>query len=99
MANNEMRMTLKQRRDEENQKHLNHLMQEVKSEGYEIQFGEIGKKTTYCLLTKEDEEILGYTFIQDIQYKDPVVGQLKSLQEAVVRKSVLHKDEQPENHS
>ena len=45
MANNEMRMTLKQRRDEENQKHLNHLMQEVKSEGYEIQFGEIGKKT------------------------------------------------------
>ena len=89
----EIRNKLKERRENEFNEQLNKMISDITAEGYQIQFGEIGNKTTYALLTKDGEEILGYTFIKDLKYKNEVIGKYKALQQAVTRKSVLENSE------
>lgn len=64
------------------------LTEEITGKGYSVEFGQIGKKTTYCLLSKDDEEIVGYTFIQNTKYLNEKVGKLKALQQAISRKEL-----------
>lgn len=93
----ELREKLKERREVETTEQLNALVAELNGEGYAITFGTIGQKTTYALLSKDDEEIVGYTFIKDLKYKNPLIGKLKSLQQAVARKSLLSQREEENN--
>ena len=65
------------------------LESSLKEEGYEISFGNIGLKSTYCLLSKGDDEIVGYTFIKNLKYKNNNIGTLKALQQAIARKDSL----------
>lgn len=88
----EIRTKLKERRESEINEQLAHLMEEVVSEGYSVTFGEIGQRTTYALLSKGDEEIVGYTFIKALEYKNPIVGKYKALQQALARKSILEQE-------
>lgn len=89
----EIRNTLRKRREAELQEKLNDLVDQVMDDGYDIQFGEIGNKTTYVLLSKGDEEIVGYTFIKDVQYKNETIGRYKAIQQALARKSILEQQE------
>ena len=84
-----MRSELKKRREIEMQDNLNNAIDQIMSEGYDVRFGEIGTKTTYALLTKGDEEIVGYTFIRDSRYKNETIGRYNALQQALTRKSLL----------
>lgn len=90
----ELREKLKERREVEYKEQFNSLVAELGEEGYAITFGTIGQKTTYALLTKDDEEIVGYTFIKDLKYKNPLIGKLKALQQAIARKSLLSQKEE-----
>lgn len=65
------------------------LSKDMTDLGYELTFGHIGKKTTYCMMVKGDEEIVGYTFIRNLKYLNENVGMLKALQQAIARKEVL----------
>lgn len=85
----EIRAKLKERRDADLNEQLNTAIDSIMNEGYEVQFGEIGKKTTYVLLTKDEEEIVGYTFIKNLSYKNETIGRYKALQQALTRKSML----------
>lgn len=93
----EIRNTLKKRREAELNDKLNDLVDVVMDEGYDIQFGEIGNKTTYVLLSKGDEEIVGYTFIKNVQYKNETIGRYKALQQALARKALLEQQEEEKN--
>lgn len=91
----EIRSKLNERRENEIKEQLASLTSELNQEGYEVIFGEIGKKTTYALLVNGDDEIVGYTFIKDLRYKNALVGKYKALQQAVTRKSLLSKEDSP----
>lgn len=93
----ELREKLKERREVETKEQINALVAELCNEGYSITFGTIGQKTTYALLEKGDEEIVGYTFIKDLKYKNPLIGQLKALQQAMARKSLLSQKDETES--
>ena len=60
----------------------------LKSEGWELVYGTIGKRTTYLLISKEDEEVVGYTFIKNLQYNNPNVGKLKAIQQVIARRDL-----------
>lgn len=66
------------------------LIEELNSEGYTVEFGKIGKRTTYALLFTKDheEEIVGYTFLKDLNFYKENVGKLKALQQALARKKI-----------
>lgn len=74
--------------EKDNIERLSKLCESIESEGYTIEFGHIGKKTTYCLLSKGDEEILGYTFIRNLKYSNELVGKIKAIQQAIARKEI-----------
>lgn len=84
------REAIRERSEKDTINKISELSKEMTDQGYSIQFGNIGKKTTYCLLTKDpDEEIVGYTFVKDSKYLNVNVGKLKSLQQAIARKDLL----------
>lgn len=66
---------------------VNHL----RADGYHVEFGTIGVRTTYCFIYKGDMEIVGYTYIRgDLSKKRYVLGQYKSLMQAINRKYLLY---------
>lgn len=85
----EIRSKLKERRDTEMREQLAKAIATVEAEGYTVTFGEIGQKTTYAMLARGEEEIVGYTFIKDLNFKNELVGKYKALQQAMTRKSLL----------
>lgn len=96
--NKTMRDTIREQRTRDTENQLRELTERIESEGYAIEYGNIGMKTTYCLLSKADgEEVVGYTFIRDINYKNELVGKLKSLQQAVTRKELLEEKDSASN--
>lgn len=88
-----MRSSIKQKREQEVLDSLAKLTAEVEAEGYAIEYGVLGTKTTYCLLTKDDDEVVGYTFVKNVKMKNENVGKLRSLQQAITRKQVLEERE------
>lgn len=61
------------------------------ADGYQVEFGTIGLRTTYCFIHKGDMEIVGYTYIRgDLSKKRYVLGQYKSLMQAINRKYLLY---------
>ena len=79
---------LKESRTKEVDTTLDSLVSELESEGYEVIFGKIGLRTTYVLLKKDDDEIVGYTFLKDMKFYKENVGRLKALQQAIARKKI-----------
>ena len=84
-----IRETLRQSREKEVLENLESLTKSMESEGFSVTFGEIGQRTTYALMTRGDEEVVGYTFIRDLHYKNPTIGKLKALNQAIARKCAL----------
>ena len=84
----------RERNEKDTIQRIEELSKSVTDLGYEIEFGHIGKKTTYCMLTKDDEEIVGYTFIRNTKYSNENVGKLKALQQAIARKEILDQKSQ-----
>lgn len=61
------------------------------NDGYQVEFGTIGLRTTYCFIHKDDIEIVGYTYIRgDLSKRRYVLGQYKSLMQAINRKYLLY---------
>lgn len=82
---------LRLKTDKEVEEILSMKIDSLKSEGYDVSFGTIGKRTTYCMIFKGDDEILGYTYVRgDISKIRPCVGRLKSLIQALNRKYLLY---------
>lgn len=81
---------LKESRNYEVDLTLSSLIEELKEEGYTVEFGKIGIHTTYAMIYTPDHatEIVGYTFLQDMKYYKENVGQLKALQQAIARKQM-----------
>lgn len=92
----EIRSKLKERREADLQEQLNNAIDAIMEEGYDVRFGEIGQKTTYALLTKGEEEVVGYTFIKNLNYKNETIGRYKALQQALTRKALLEQQETEE---
>ena len=91
-----IRTKLKENRDRDNREQIENITKSLQDEGYEVTFGTIGEKTTYVFLKRDEEEIVGYTFIKDLRFKNDSVGQLKALQQAVTRKSLMEQEESAE---
>lgn len=91
-----IRNTLKENREKEYKDKIVELERQLQDEGYIIHYGSIGQKTTYCMLTRDDndEEIVGYTFIRDVRYKNEVLGKLKALQQVVARRDMMQENTQ-----
>lgn len=82
--------------DQELHKVLGARVEALESEDYLVTFGEIGRRTTYCMLSRGDREIVGYTYIRgDLSGNRPVIGRLKALMQAINRKYLLY-DSTPE---
>lgn len=79
---------LKESRTKEVDNALESLLKELELEGYEVEFGKIGLRTTYALLIHGDSEIVGYTFLKDMKFYKENVGKLKALQQALARKKI-----------
>ena len=86
----DIRSHLRESKNNEVITYINEIISNLNSEGYDVVFGKIGNRTTYCLLTNKDKdvEIVGYTFIKNLKYYDENKGKLKSLQQAVARKEM-----------
>ena len=69
---------------------INDIVSNLNHEGFTVEFGNIGSRTTYALLTnpEKDIEIVGYTFIKDMKYYNENTGKLKALQQAIARKEM-----------
>lgn len=69
---------------------LDEHVEEVRAQGYEVEFGKIGLRTTYAMIYTEDHDIefVGYTFIKNMTYYNEVTGKLKALQQAIARKDI-----------
>lgn len=66
----------------------------LSKENWVITYGTIGKRTTYVLLARDDEEIVGYTFIRNLEFYNKDVGKLKALQQAIARKELAENSEE-----
>lgn len=86
----EIKKVIQESRNQECNDQLNSLVDSLKSEGFNVEFGNIGKRTTYALLSTEDgsKEIVGYTFVRNLDYYKENVGKLKALQQAIARKKI-----------
>lgn len=82
---------IKVSRDQDISNSLEGSIKSLESEGYKVEFGQIGKKTTYALIYKDDDntEYVGYTFIRDLKYYNPQIGKLRALNQAIARKETL----------
>lgn len=67
------------------------LEEGLAKDGWSLSYGNIGEKTTYLLLTRDEEEIVGYTFVKDLNYRNDNIGRLKALQQAIARKDLSEK--------
>lgn len=87
---NDIKKRLNSNRDQEVQSSISQLTTQLNSEGYTVEFGNIGIRTTYALIYTKDheEEIVGYTFVKDMRYYKENVGKLKALQQAIARKDI-----------
>lgn len=79
----------RERNEKDTLSRIDTLVKSMNDIGYEVTFGHIGRKTTYCMMSKGEEEIVGYTFIRNLKYMNENVGMLKALQQAIARKEVL----------
>lgn len=81
---------LRESRKQEIDETLEKCIQELSNEGFNVDFGKIGIRTTYALIYDEshDTEIVGYTFIKDMKFYRENVGKLKALQQAIARKDM-----------
>lgn len=86
----EIKKVLQESRNQECDSQLSALIESLREEGLEVEFGKIGVRTTYALLHNEDNsvEIVGYTFIKDMKYYKENTGKLKALQQALARKKI-----------
>ena len=82
--------TVKSKRTVDIENNLNNAVKDLESEGYEVTFGEIGKRTTYALLVRGDEEVVGYTYIRgSLAYKNDLIGKYRALTQAIARKQII----------
>lgn len=91
----DIRSTVKRNRNQETTEAINKIIDDLTNEGYEVEFGSIGKRTTYAMIYRGDEEIVGYTFIKNLAYKNELVGRLKALQQAIARKTLQEAPKEP----
>lgn len=91
-----VREVVRQQRLAEIENNLNSKIEQLKAEGYDVQFGTIGNRTTYAMIYRGDEEIVGYTYIQgSLENKSELIGRSKALTQALARKDmVVSKEEQ-----
>lgn len=87
---NDIKGYLKESRAKEIDSNLNNLISALNDEGFSVNFGTIGTRTTYALLQNEstDKEFVGYTFLRDMRFYQEDVGKLKALQQAIARKEI-----------
>jgi len=81
---------IRESRNQEVDNLLNNILTSLEEEGLSVEFGKIGKRTTYALIhdASNDKEILGYTFLKDMTFYKENVGKLKALQQAMARKKL-----------
>lgn len=86
----EIKKVLQESRNQECDSKLSSLIESLREESLEVEFGNIGIRTTYALIHNEDNsvEIVGYTFIKDMKYYKENTGKLKALQQALARKKL-----------
>lgn len=85
-----IRENVRSQRRLELEQSLNAQINNLNAEGYDVSFGYIGNRTTYALLVRGDEEIVGYTYIRgDLKYKNDIVGKSKALTQAIARKNII----------
>lgn len=91
----EVRDIVRKNRREDIIRELEDVVSKIKDEGYQIQFGNIGEKTTYAMIYTPDhqEEYTGYTFIKNIKYYNENTGKLKALYQAIARKEKLQSED------
>lgn len=78
-------------RDQDISNSLEESIKLLENEGYKVEFGQIGKKTTYALVYRDEDntEYVGYTFIRNLKYYNPQIGRLRALNQAIARKETL----------
>lgn len=80
---------VRQQRLVEIESNMNQRIEQLNEEGYTVEFGYIGKRTTYALLIRGTEEIVGYTYIQgSLENKNDLIGRSKALAQASARKDM-----------
>lgn len=84
------RELINQKKDQEIDAALKSKVAELVSQGYLVEFGNIGSRTTYALIYNEskDYEVVGYTFLKDKSRHRESVGKLKALQQAIARQEL-----------
>lgn len=95
MESQTIRENVRSQRRLELEQSLQAQIDNLNAEGYEVSFGYIGNRTTYALLVRGDEEVVGYTYIRgDLRFKNEIVGKSKALTQAIARKNI--RQEPPE---
>lgn len=67
---------------------LNDRVKVLSDQGWNVEFGTIGKHTTWCLLEKNGHEIIGYTYVEKLETFNPELGKSRALTQALARKSL-----------
>lgn len=90
MESQTIRENVRSQRRLELEQSLQAQIDNLSAEGYEVSFGYIGNRTTYALLVRGDEEVVGYTYIRgDLRFKNEIVGKSKALTQAIARKNIM----------
>ena len=58
----------------------------LQREGYEVSYQMVGKRTTAAIVKKGDIEIVGYTYLKELDKADPELGRYNALRQAMARK-------------
>lgn len=87
----DIRSKVRKNRNEEVQMQITEIINNLQSEGLEVEFGTIGTKTTYALIYNHDHtiEYVGYTFIKNMKYFNENTGKLRALNQAIARRETL----------
>lgn len=87
----EIRERIRKNRTEEVQSQIDELINGLHIQGFCVEFGNIGTKTTYAMIYTPDHEVeyVGYTFIRNMKYYNENTGKLKALNQAIARKETL----------
>lgn len=91
----EIREKVRKNRSDEVLSNIESIVKELNEEGFQVEFGFIGKKTTYAMIYSEDHEVefTGYTFIKNMKYFNENTGKLRALNQALARKETLTETE------
>lgn len=65
------------------QQRISVLEIQLEGKGYQVEYGKIGNKSTYCLISKGEEEYVGYTYVKDLSNANENIGKLKALNNAI----------------